>query len=489
MKLGKLLEKIDMVSATVDMGIEVTGVSFDTRTLRDGEVFVAVRGFKQDGHRCVADAVAGGASCIICEDASGIEIPYVVVKDSRKALALASASWFGYPAEKLIVIGVTGTNGKTTVTTLIKQVIENCTAAIAGLIGTNVNMIGDRKFKTEHTTPGPYEIHSLLAQMVEEGCKYVVMEVTSHALEQNRVYGIEFDVGVYTNLSPDHLDYHASMEEYAQVKSHLFKYCKQAAINIDDEYAPVMVKNACCPVFTYAVNNGEADLIAKNIKLHEDCVDFSALSIGNLNRVELGIPGMFSVYNALAVLSASLLAGFNYEKIINALKNCAGVKGRAEFVPTGQEYSVLIDYAHTPDALENIITAFREFARGRIVTLFGCGGDRDKTKRSVMGGIAAKLSDFVIVTSDNPRTEEPGEIIKGILVGMEDTKTPYTVIENRREAIYWALDNARKDDILILAGKGHETYQILGTQKIHFDEREVIKDYLSAQEVSGRRVF
>ena len=477
MKLNQLLEKVDIVSHDADLDAKVGGICYDSRTLRKGEVFVAVRGYKRDGHNHIAEAVDKGAVCVICEEKPSVDIPNVVVRDSRDALAAISAAWFGYPAEKLKIVGVTGTNGKTTVTSISKRVIENCSGEKTGLIGTNGNMIGDKEIETERTTPGSYEIQELLAAMVKEGCKYVVMEVSSHALQQSRVSGIVFEVAVYTNLSPDHLDFHSSMDEYAQIKSLLFKNCRNAAINVDDEYAPMMQKGAVCPVMTYAVTDGDADLVAKNIKLHSDKVDFSALAIGSLSRVELAIPGLFTVYNALAVVSVMLLLGFDFDQVIAELQKCKGVKGRAEVVPIDRDFTVLIDYAHTPDALENIITASRTVTQGRVVTLFGCGGDRDRKKRPLMGAIAAGLSDFVIVTTDNPRSEMPDAIINEILEGMVDTKTPYTVIENRREAIYWALENAQPNDVLILAGKGHETYQIIGETKLPFDEREIIKKF------------
>ena len=477
MRLGELLEKVDIDTIAADMDIEIYGVSFDSRTLRAGELFVAVRGYERDGHQYIGEAISKGAACVLCEKHPIEETPHVIVKNSRKALASVSAVWFGNPADKLRIIGVTGTNGKTTVTNIIKRIIERCSGEQVGLIGTNGNMIGGRELSTERTTPVSYEIQKLLAMMVQEGCKYAVMEVSSHALCQCRVYGIEFEIGVFTNLSPEHLDFHASIDEYAKTKSLMFKNCRKAAINIDDGYAPVMISATECPVMTYAITNGDADLVAKNVKLYSDRVDFSALAIGSLNRVELGIPGIFSVYNALAAMSAAMLLGFDNEQIIAAVLTCKGVKGRAEVVPTGRDFTVLIDYAHTPDALKNIITASRESTNGRVVTVFGCGGDRDKKKRPMMGAIAAKYSDYVVVTTDNPRTEEPGEIINEILAGMEDTTTPYTVIENRREAIYWALDNAKPEDVLIFAGKGHETYQIFGKEKRHFDEREVIAEF------------
>ena len=477
MLLRELLENTDIAHIAADMDIEAKGVCYDTRKLMAGELFVAVRGYESDGHRYIGEAIEKGAVCILCEEAPEADIPYIVVHDSRKALAAVSSAWFGNPASKLRVIGVTGTNGKTTVTTLIKQVIEAVTRGKAGLIGTNANMIGDKEFHAERTTPESYEIHEFLAQMVKEGCLYAVMEVSSHALQLCRTHGIKFAVGVYTNLSPDHLDFHDSMAEYANVKSLLFSESLCSVINIDDEYAQIMIDHATGTLCTYAVRSDAADFVAKSIKFQAEKVDFCVLTVGSLNRVELRIPGMFSVYNALAVISAVKMLGFDIEQIAMAIKTCGGVKGRAEVVPTGRDFTVLIDYAHTPDALTNIITASRDITRGRVVTLFGCGGDRDKNKRPKMGAIAAELSDYVVVTSDNPRTEAPCDIINSILSGMKDTKTPYKVIENRRNAINWALENSKPGDVLLLAGKGHETYQIFGKEKTHFDEREVVAEY------------
>jgi UDP-N-acetylmuramoyl-L-alanyl-D-glutamate--2,6-diaminopimelate ligase len=369
------------------------------------------------------------------------------------------------------------------VTYLIKHIIEQVTGSKVGLIGTKGNMIGEREMNAERTTPESFEIQDLLGMMVREGCQYAVMEVSSHALYLDRVHGIEFEVGVFTNLSPDHLDFHDSMDEYAEAKALLFANSKCAAINIDDEYSRIMTREARGPVHTYALMNNTADLVAKSVRLSADKVEFCALMIGELNRVVLNIPGVFSVYNALSAISASILLGFDIANVAAALKTCGSVKGRAEVVPTDTDFTVLIDYAHSPDALEKIIKAVRGFAPGRVVTLFGCGGDRDRKKRPLMGSIAVAHSDYVIVTSDNPRTEEPGAIINDILAGINNTKTPHKIIENRREAIYWALENSLPGDVLVLAGKGHETYQIFGKEKRHFDEREVVADYFQNLEL------
>jgi len=478
MLLRDLLLKVDTLENAADLEADILGICYDTRKLKAGELFVAIRGYESDGHQHIENAVKNGAICIICEEEPKAETPYIIVENARKALAQISAAWFDYPAKKLKLVGVTGTNGKTTVTNLLKQVIEQSTGAKAGLIGTNGNMIGDRLVPSDHTTPESYEIQKLLATMVREDCEYAVMEVSSHALSLDRVYGMEFDVGIYTNLSPEHLDFHGTMEKYAYAKSVLFSISRVSVINIDDKYAQTMLKNTIGTILTYAINDSFADVVGKNVKLHVDGVEFGALTVGSLIRVVVGIPGLFTVYNALAVITAAHQLGIDFDEAATQLQKCNGVKGRAEVVQTNCDYTVMIDYAHTPDALEKIIVTAKIATKGRVITLFGCGGDRDREKRPLMGNIAAILSDMVIVTSDNPRTEDPTKIINDILAGMENTRTPFYVIENRREAIHWALDNCRPDDTLILAGKGHETYQIIGKEKTDFDERTIVRDWL-----------
>ena len=487
MILKKLLENVEIVEIKADESVNVSGICYDSREIRAGELFIAIKGYETDGHNYIEDAADKGAVCIICEAAPRIPAPYIIVKDSRKALAAASAAWFGHPAEKLCIIGVTGTNGKTSVTNLIKYIIENNSSAKVGLIGTNGNFIGDRELSAVHTTPESYELHKLLDKMVLEDCTYAVMEVSSHALYLSRVHGIMFDIGVFTNLSPDHLDFHGTMEEYAGAKSLLFPNCMKSVINIDDGYAPLMIEKSAGPVMSYATRDNSADLIGKDIKLQADKIDFCAVALGSINRVELQIPGLFSVYNALASIAAAILLGFDTDKITPSLRSYEGVKGRAEVIPTGHDFTVLIDYAHTPDALKNIITAVRGFAKGRVITVFGCGGDRDKTKRPLMGQIASELSDYTVVTSDNPRTEDPHVIIGEITAGILSTAAAYKVIENRHEAICRAIDSLCSGDVLIIAGKGHETYQILGKDKIHFDDREAVADHIRQIRANNRK--
>jgi UDP-N-acetylmuramoyl-L-alanyl-D-glutamate--2,6-diaminopimelate ligase len=474
-----LLKKIDIAVSHADLDAEITDVCHDSRKVKQGNLFVAVRGYESDGHDFIPAAIANGATVILCEEPPEADIPYVVVSDTRRALALVSAEWFGNPAEKLKIIGVTGTKGKTTVTTLLKEVLETITGKPVGLVGTIHNMIGKRSLHTERTTPESRELQELFAQMVEAGCEYCVMEVSSHALVLDRVYGVTFEVGVFTNLTHEHLDFHKTMEEYRRAKSLIFAQSKVGIVNLDDDAAAAIIDEAKCPVRTFAIAHDDADLVAKRIKLQPASVEFLALTTGELRQINLQIPGIFSVCNALAVIATLRALGYGTEQTADALAQCGGVKGRAEVVPTGADFTVVIDYAHTPDSLEKIITAVREGTHGRVITLFGCGGDRDKTKRRIMGEIAVDLSDFTVVTSDNPRTEEPSAIIENILAGMVGVKkASYTVIENRRDAIRWTLEHAKTGDTIILAGKGHETYQEIGKEKLHFDEREVVREVM-----------
>jgi UDP-N-acetylmuramoyl-L-alanyl-D-glutamate--2,6-diaminopimelate ligase len=478
MKLCELLEGVKVIKTTADPEMEISGVCCDSRRAKAGDLFVAVIGFESDGHNYIEKAVAAGASCILCQKEPETDIPYVLTDDSRLGLATVSANYFGRPASKLKMIGVTGTNGKTTTTNLIKTMLETVFGCKVGLIGTNCNMIGDEVLDTERTTPESYEIQELLKKMVDAGCEYAVMEVSSHALYLDRVAGIEFELGIFTNLTRDHLDFHKTMEEYGRAKAILFRQCRTGIINIDDEYHSLMTENATCRVFTYSYDNTEADLSAKNVNLRADGVSFAALMTARLEKVRLGIPGKFSVYNGLAALAALVNLDVDIRDAAQALSQCHGVKGRVEIVPTNSDFTVMIDYAHTPDALENVLSTVDDYATGRIVVLVGCGGDRDKTKRPIMGRIATEMADFAVITSDNPRTEDPTAIINDILAGITDPKAPYKVIENRREAIGWAIKNHEPDDIIVLAGKGHETYQIIGKTNHHIDERAGVRELL-----------
>ena len=482
MKLSQVLAGMQILEQHADPELEISGVSYDSRTTKPGELFVAVTGYAADGHRFIPMAAARGAAAVLCERPPEADVPYVQVESTRAALALAGANWFGHPAEQMTMIGVTGTNGKTTVTYLLKSVLEQCLGAKVGLVGTIQNMIGDQVLDTERTTPESFELQSLFARMRQAGCSHVIMEVSSHALALHRVDQIPFAVGAFTNLTEDHLDFHKTMEEYGKAKALLFQKCRQGVVNLDDGAAPLMLREAACPIRTFSAAGAEADLTAEHVILASDHVTFEAVSGGQRCAVRLGIPGKFSVYNALTVLGIAQALGVPLADAAAALKQAKGVRGRVEVVPTpGKDYTILIDYAHTPDGLENVLRAVQGFCKGRVIAVFGCGGDRDPIKRPIMGRIGVELSDLAVITSDNPRTEDPDAIISQIVAGFAGTEKPYVVIENRREAIRWAMDHAEKDDIIVLAGKGHETYQILGTEKTHLDEREEVAAHLEGR--------
>ena len=475
MKLQELLKDVAVLSRTAAEDLEIHEVRYDSRAVQPGDLFVAIRGYATDGHKYIDKALAQGAAAIVCEQAPA-GIPAVVVENSRRALAEIAANRFGHPADSMVMLGVTGTNGKTTTTYLVKHILEDAGHKV-GLIGTNQNLIGDEVIETERTTPESYELHALFARMRDAGCTHVIMEVSSHSLVLDRVHGIRFAVGAFTNLTQDHLDFHKTMEAYRQAKAILFTISDKGVINLDDPAAKAMLADAKCPCMTFSCDKDAADLTAKNIALHADGVSFVATTRDELARVKLPIPGHFSVENALTALGIVLQLGLPLADAARSLATATGVKGRVEVVPTDTDYTVLIDYAHSPDGVENVLRAVRGFAKGRVVALFGCGGDRDRTKRPKMGKIAADLADFCIVTSDNPRTEDPQAIIDDILEGMKDSKTPMQVIVDRPEAIHWALAHAKKDDIIVLMGKGHETYQEVNHVKHHMDEREIVADY------------
>ncbi|MEH2937250.1 UDP-N-acetylmuramoyl-L-alanyl-D-glutamate--2,6-diaminopimelate ligase [Lawsonibacter sp. JLR.KK007] len=487
MKLHALLAGVPLTGGSPDLDMEISSISYDTRTLQPGALFVALTGDRTDGHRHIREALDKGAAAVLCQQAPREPGPWLTTGDSRLALALVSANWFGHPGDSMTLAAVTGTNGKTTTTNLLKELLERTAGAKVGLIGTNRNMIGQRELSAHRTTPESWELQSLLRQMADEGCTHVVMEVSSHALVQHRTAGVTFDVGVFTNLTQDHLDYHHTMEAYRAAKGLLFRQCRRAVLNLDDEAGRWYRTQVDCPVFTYSENKDGADLSAKNIRLFPSHVEFEALTLGRIFRVHLPIPGGFSIYNALAALSAGLCLGLDLEKMAAAMPAVHGVKGRVEVVPVPRAYTVIIDYAHTPNALENILTTARGFTAGRLICLFGCGGDRDRGKRPIMGAVAGELADVVVVTSDNPRTEDPEAIIGEILAGMEQAEAALHVEPDRKAAIAWALEQGRPGDVIVLAGKGHETYQETGGVQHHLDEREVVAAYFAPGEARQER--
>ena len=476
MKLSEILKGIDVKNAYSD--VDVLDVTQDSRLVKEGSLFVCIKGAAFDGHNVAAEMLEKGAAAIVVERDLGLD-KQIIVDNSRAVYSPICSNFFNNPADKLKLIGLTGTNGKTTTTFLIKQILENVGKKV-GLIGTVQNMIGDKIYPAKFTTPDPYELQKLFAMMVDAGCEYCVMEVSSQALAQGRVNGLRFALAAFTNLTQDHLDYHKTWENYFNSKRILFENADIAVTNADDEHGMKIIEDLDFDkIVTYAVNTNDASYVAKNVSFKPSGVEYELVGDA-IGRCNCPIPGRFSVYNSLCAASCALSLGIDFSDVLDAISKSNGVKGRIEVVPNGRrDFTIIIDYAHSPDGLENIITSLQEIAKGRVVTLFGCGGDRDKTKRPKMGKIVAELSDYCIVTSDNPRSENPADIIKDILVGMEGINTPYTVIENRKEAIAYAIKNAQKDDIILLAGKGHETYQILPTGTIHFDEREAVAEILS----------
>lgn len=451
---------------------QILGITCDSRKVEKGFAFVCINGWTQDGHNYAKKAYDMGASCIICEKSVGLPNE-VIVSDTRAVYAQMSANWFGNPAKKLRLVGVTGTNGKTSVTYMIKSALEACGQKV-GLVGTIQNMIGDEIVESHNTTPDAFELNRLFAKMVESGCTAAVMEASSHALAQKRIFNLDFEVCVFTNLTQDHLDYHKTMDNYLLAKKQLFSMCKTAVINIDNEYSDKIIEGIDCKIVTVSADCDNSTYSAKSINYKPDGVKYQLVSDNSIDNILLNTGGKFSVYNSMCACVACLEMGCDPQKVTEAIAKIPGVKGRAEVVPCNRDFTVIIDYAHTPDGLENILNTFKECEKNRLIVLFGCGGNRDKDKRPKMGRIAAKLADYVIVTSDNPRNENPSDIIKDILEGIKNINTPYVVIEDRTEAINYAVKNAKKDDIIVLAGKGHETYQILADRTILLDEREII---------------
>ena len=450
-------------------------LALDSRRAEEGTLFFALPGEREDGGDYIADAMARGAVCAVCERPPEGKLPHVLVPDAHKALALCAAVWYGTPAGKLKIVGVTGTNGKTTTTYLLKQLLEKTLHVRVGLIGTNRNLTGRAALEADRTTPDALTVQRLLAEMVDSGCTYAVMEVSSHALMQKRVEGIRFCAGVFTNLTQDHLDYHGTMEAYCDAKARLFDQCDIACVNGDDPWTPRVLARFLSERMTFGQGLTN-DLVGWRARYENNCVRFTACTDTDHEETRIGIPGGFSLYNALAALSAAVSLGVPLHDAARSLTECTGVKGRCEVVPLGAPFTVIIDYAHTPDGLKNILSTVCGFADGRVIALCGCGGDRDKSKRPRMARIAAALADFVVLTSDNPRTEDPYAILRAALPGLLESRTPFAVIEDRRRAIGFALEEAKSGDVVVLCGKGHETYQEIGTTKYHLDEREIVRE-------------
>lgn len=485
MKLLTLLKDLPAHTLTGSPQVKISHLECDSRRVLPGSCYIALKGTQADGHEFIPEAIRRGACAVVAEmpctkEARDAGVSWVEVNDSRLAVSLMGAAWNGHPSRHMTMIGVTGTNGKTTTAYIAHSLLKQSWLR-AGLIGTIAYDNGEEITPSTHTTPGPLELEHLLKEMFENGCRGVSMEVSSHALDQERVAGINFNVGIFTNLTQDHLDFHKTMEAYCDAKAILFQNCDVGVCNADDPWTERLLQNAACRQYFYA-EHAAADLRAEHITLAADHIAFDAVTKDSRTPIKVGIPGGFMVYNTLDVLGAALALGVPLEKSARVLAAVPHVKGRVEVVPTpGKDYTVLIDYSHTPDSLENILRTVKGFAKGRTVALFGCGGDRDRTKRPIMGSVAAELADFVVVTSDNPRTEDPEAIIADILPGLEGSGTPYQVICDRVEAIHWAMDHAQPGDVIALCGKGHETYQEVNHEKHHMDEREIVAEHLTGK--------
>lgn len=488
MHLGELLKDINVLKIEGSEGTLIKGVSHDSRTMEPGFLFVAVKGFKNDGHQYVRDAVEKGSPAVLVQ--KEVDVPpgvtRVLVENTRSALARVSANFYGQPSQRMRTVGVTGTNGKTTTTYLISSIYRWAGQKV-GLVGTIANYIGERKLEVSQTTPESSELQKLLGDMLGEGVNVAVIEVSSHALSLERVTGCEFDVGVFTNLTQDHLDFHRDMEDYLESKAILFKsigsgekkWPKFVVVNADDAFAGRIISSSRVPVLTYG-QSPEADVRAVDIKISDQGCSFTVESSQGAQRINMKLTGLFNVYNTLAAFAVGLGEGYSPGLVARSLESVEGIPGRFELVDCGQDFTVVVDYAHTPDGLENILKAARSVSSGRLIAVFGCGGDRDRTKRPVMGRIAGKYSDLPIITSDNPRTEDPYMVIKDVEEGIRGVLEPgrYRVIPDRREAIKAAITEAGSGDLVIIAGKGHEDYQILSSGKIHFDDREEAKKVL-----------
>ena len=469
MLLSKLLQDVKVLNEYAD--VEVSDVTDKSNSIKEGSTFVCVKGAHFDGHTFAKEALELGAKAVIVSHDIGLK-EQIIVENTREAYALMCKNLFGRCVDKLNVIGITGTNGKTTTAFVIKDALK-ALGIESGLIGTVKNMVGDAEFHTELTTPDPYDMHELFKKMADANLKYCVMETSSQAFHQMRLAGIHFCVGVFTNLTQDHLDYHGTLEEYKKCKKTLFFNSDKAVYNNDDDASNYMRDGITCPSVDYSVNNNSV-YKAENVELFSDRVEYDL----NGEHVVFNIPGDFSVYNSLSAISAVCSLGYSLGETVNAVSKAHSVSGRLEVLKTNTDYSVIIDYAHSPDGLEKAIKAVKGFTKGDVITVFGCGGDRDKTKRPKMGKIAGMLSDIVVVTTDNPRTEVPEEIIKDILEGMENSSAKVYNVTDRSEAIKFALSIAKKDDAILLAGKGHETYQVIGKTRYHYDEREIVASVL-----------
>ena len=483
MQLKRIIKDIEIEFINDYEDIDIKNISYDSRQIKEDGLFIAIDGFETDGHKYIEDAISNGAIVIIIEkelDNYFDDVIYVKVKDSREAMAYISAEFYEWPQKDLKLIGVTGTNGKTTTTNLIKSILEN-TGYKTGLIGTIGNYINKEELDSSRTTPNSLELNKLFYQMKNEGIEYVIMEVSSHAIDLKRIFNLEFEVAVFTNISQDHLDYHKTLENYINVKSKLFAQVKKdgySIINIDDSASDKIIDNTKSTIVKYSLNQ-KADFTAKNIELSTSGVSFK---LNNYDKkINLNITGKFNIYNALAAIAVASVLDIDYNTIKEGLEKIKGISGRFELIKENQDYTVIVDYAHTADGMKNVLKTVKELTENNIIVVFGCGGDRDKEKRPKMGKVATKYGDFVFITTDNPRSEKPEAIIKDIEKGLVKNKEKYRIIVERKKAIYKAIEMANKNDIVVIFGKGHETYQVFKNKTIHFDDREVAREAIRSK--------
>lgn len=480
MTLKELISELNVKKSNVSEDTFIAGISEKSSACKKDYLFIAIKGTKSDGNDYIDKALSNGAVCVITEKEPSGDVPYILTDNARAALSLVWQAWYGYPAKSLKLIGITGTNGKTTTAFMLKSILDRA-GKKTGLIGT-VNYIAsdERSVESQLTTPDPETMQKLLLQMKQNKKEYVVCEVSSHSLALDKLYGLNFEIGLFTNLSKDHLDFHGDMDEYFAAKKKLFSMCKKAVINIDNMYGKRLASEVECDKVTYSATSNDSDVCAKNIRLLEDRVEFEFLT-DTIYRISCRALGIFNVYNSLAAAACAYSLGMSKEDITGGIREMGTVIGRMERIETGKDFSVIIDFAHTPAALSEVLGALRNQTKGRLVCLFGCGGDRDRSKRSDMGRTAAQKSDYVIITSDNPRSENPIDIIEQILSGVvsvSEIKNNYTVIEDREKAIKFAIDMAKKDDVILLAGKGHENYIEDASGKHPFCEKEIVKKAL-----------
>ena len=478
MKLSELVAGLEFQGDYIDR--EVTCVTSDSRKVAPGCVFVCIKGANFDGHTAAQSALDKGAAAVVCDHhaADGNEL---LVKNTRAANAVLCQNFFGNPQKQLKVVAVTGTNGKTTVTTVIKRCLENL-GYHAGLIGTVCTEIDDIVLPSKYTTPEPWDLYSLMSRMVRTGCTHVVMEASSQALHQCRLANLHIDVAVFLNLSQDHLDYHGTMEEYFKAKKILFSQAETAVINIDDEKGKELAEELKIPTITFSSRSNDADYTAKSIDLRSDGIRYVVSGYDYIDRISFSMPGRYSVENSMAALCALFSLGIDRDKACGSLCEFKGVRGRCEVLHSG-DYTVITDFAHTADALQNFLSSVKPFARGKVITLFGCAGDRDAGKRPAMAEAVCSYSDLIVFTADNPRTEDPERTAESVRPVLESSKKTYKIIMNRHKAVLAALDMMAPGDMLLLCGKGHEDYQVLDGVTVYLDEGRIVRDYFAGKGV------